>query len=141
MKHHYLLAILLISYSFASPAQQNSMLIGSGGGLTGMATVYKITPDGKVLKGKGIGEIKYTECAKMKKAHALNYLQSVSEQTEATPKFDHPGNLYFFIGYAENNSERKVTWGDMGNPVPESIQKLYQEINTTLNSIRFKPIK
>ena len=137
----YISTIIILFCSIFSSAQEKSATIGSGGGFAGTAIVYKITPDGKVLKGRGVGEIKYTECAKIKKTHALKYLQSVSEQTQSYPEFNHPGNLYFFIGYAENTNQQKVTWGDAGNPVPESIQKLYQEINTALNSLRFKPIK
>ncbi len=140
MKLLYIFFSLFILTSTDSFAQEKSVTIGSGGGIVGTATVYKITPDGKVLKGKGIGEIKYTECAKLKKARASKYIQSAFEQTQSTPEFNHPGNLYFFIGYAENTFERKVTWGDSSNSVPDSIQKLYQEINAMLNSIRFKPI-
>ena len=48
-------------------AQESYLLVSSGGGVTGTATVYKITRDGKVMKGQGLGEIAYTEESKLKK--------------------------------------------------------------------------
>ncbi|MEO7988998.1 MAG: hypothetical protein ABI663_05615 [Chryseolinea sp.] len=141
MKLAYTILILSFFHSITSTAQEKNITIGSGGGFAGTSTVYKITSSGKVFKGKGIGEIKYTECGKIKKAHALKYIQSVSEQTQSNEQFNHPGNLYYFVGYAENSKDHKVTWGDVGHPVPESIQKLYQEINSAISSLRFKPIK
>ncbi len=141
MKLSYTLLILSFFLSVVSNAQEKNITIGSGGGFAGTSTVYKITSSGKVFKGKGIGEIKYTECSKIKKAHALKYIQSVAEQTQSNEQFNHPGNLYYFFGYNENSKDRKVTWGDAEHPIPESIQKLYQEINTAISALRFKPIK
>ncbi len=141
MKLAYIFIILSFFYSITSHAQEKNITIGSGGGFAGTATVYKITPSGKVFKGKGIGEIKYTECSKIKKALALKYIQLVSEQTQSNEQFNHPGNLYYFMGYAENTTNNKITWGDAEHPVSESIQKLYLEMNTAIRSLRFKPIK
>jgi hypothetical protein len=141
MKLAYALLVFSFFNSITSNAQKKNITVGSGGGFAGTSTVYKITSSGKVFKGKGIGEIKFTECSKLKKAHALTYIQSVSKQTELNEPFNHPGNLYYFMGYAENSNVLKLTWGDAEHPVPESIQKLYQEINTAISSLHFKPIK
>lgn len=137
----YICLLFILFYSIGSIGQEKSITVGSGGGFAGGATVYKITSSGKVFKGKGIGEIKYTECSKIKKSKAHTYIQSVSDQTKSTSPFSHPGNLYYFMGYAEGTTERKVTWGDEAHAVPESIQKLYQEINTIIASLSYKPIK
>ncbi len=137
----YICVLFILFYSIASSGQEKSITVGSGGGFAGGATVYKITASGKVLRGKGIGEIKYTECSKIKKSKALNYIQLVADQTQLNTQFNHPGNLYHFLGYAENTIQHKITWGDAAHPVPESIQKLYQEINTIIGSLRYKPIK
>ena len=141
MKHIYVLVVLALLLSIGSRAQDKFIAVGSGGGFAGTATAYKITPKGKVFKGKGIGEITYTESAKIKRAKARKYIRQVSEQTQSNSQFSHPGNLYYFINYTENASEHKITWGDAQHPVPESIQKLYQEINNTISSARFKPIQ
>lgn len=141
MKHAYILLYLTLFLCLVSCAQDKFITVGSGGGFSGTATAYKVTAAGKIFKGNSIGEIKYTESAKIKKATAKKCIQRVSEQTQSNSQFNHPGNLYYFIGYTDNAGEQKVTWGDAQYPVPESIQKLYQEINTTIGSARFKPIQ
>jgi hypothetical protein len=141
MKHIHILLIPALLLSIVSHAQEKFITVGSGGGFAGTATVYKITTSGKVFKGNGVGEIKYTECAKIKKAKAKKYVQTVSELTQSSSPFSHPGNMYYFINYTDNNGEHKATWGDVQYPVPESIQKLYQEINIVIGSARFKPIQ
>ena len=140
MKHVYALLILTFFIYTVSYAQDKFITVGSGGGFAGTATVYKITASGKVFKGNGVGEIKYTECAKIKKAMAKKYIQTVSELTQSGSPFSHPGNMYYFINYTDTNGEHKATWGDAQYPVADSIQKLYQEINSTIGSARFKPI-
>jgi len=140
MKSFYTLFILAFLTTTVSLAQEKCVIVGSGGGIAGTATVYKITTAGKVLKGSGIEEIKYTESGKIKKGKAKKYIQMASEQTQLNSQFNHPGNLYYFIRYTEGTTDRKVTWGDPAHPIPESMQKLYQEINTALGAARFKSI-
>jgi hypothetical protein len=140
MKHTYVLVVLTLLLSIVSRAQDKFITMGSGGGFAGTATVYKITSKGKVFKGKGIGEITYSESAKIKRAKAKKYIREVSKQTQSNSPFSYPGNLYYFIKYVEGASEYIITWGDAQHPVPESIQKLYQEINASIGSARFKPI-
>src|SRR6187549_2787804 len=105
MKYTSVLVVLALLLSIVSRAQDKFITVGSGGGFAGTATAYKITSKGKVFKGKGLGEITYTECAKIKRAKAKKYILQVSEQTQSNSQFNYPGNLYHFINYTENASE------------------------------------
>ena len=140
MKYTSVLVVLALLLSIVSRAQDKFITVGSGGGFAGTATVYKITSKGKVFKGKGLGEIIYSESAKIKRAKAKKYIREVSKQTKSNSQFNHPGNLYYFIKYVEGVSEYIITWGDAQHPAPDYIQKLYQEINSTIGSAHFKPI-
>lgn len=140
MKLLYLFGFLIIC-SFSSLAQNKFITVGSGGGFTGAVTTYKITPQGKVLKGKGIGEIKFTECGKIKRSVAKKMFTSASGLMPANNSFNHPGNLYYFLKYTEDGKEQIITWGDAEHPVPDEIKKLYEEIQARINAIRFKPLK
>jgi len=134
---HLLIAVLISAFS--ATAQDKFITVGSGGGFAGTVTRYKITPAGEVFRGKGLGEIKYTECGKMKKAAVKKWIASVEEKTTAT--FNHPGNLYYFITYTEKGREQTITWGAADHPVPDEIKKLYEEINSRVHAIRYKPVK
>jgi hypothetical protein len=136
----YFLACLLF---LAGPlfAQEKFILVGSGGGITGVATVYKITRQGKVFKGSGIAEYAFTECSKIKSKKAKIFLSRLSVQFAAAEEFDHPGNLYYFISLSENKTEDRKTWGDPAYPPATALQELYREIHDTVNKLNYKPFK
>lgn len=125
--------------SFATLAQDKFITLGSGGGFAGTTTVYKVTPKGKVFKGAGIGDVEFSMCGKIRKTKAKQIVKRVADEvTESS--FDHPGNLFYFISYTEDNNERTFKWGDAEHPVREDVKKLYDEVLASINGIRFKPI-
>ena len=132
----------LITFIFSSTiaAQDKFITIGSGGGFAGTTTVYKVTPKGKVFKGAGIGDVEFSHCGKIKKSEAKQIMKRVADQvTESS--FNHPGNLFYFISYTEDNNERTFKWGDADHPIPTDVKKLYEEVLASVNGVRFKPIK
>jgi len=129
---------LLVSLFFhVSYGQESYLLVGSGGGVAGTATVYKITRDGKVLKGKGLDEIAYTEEAKLKKCTTKKYFKKAKAVLKSTAKFNHPGNLYSSLTLYNEGNEGKMTWGDAAHPAPEDAKKLYQKINEKMARLTF----
>jgi hypothetical protein len=138
MKITVLLAFLCF-HTWSGAQDQPSFLIGKGGGITGMATVYRVTSSGKIFKGQGIGDIKYTECGKVKRAHAKRMISEVATAVDAT-SFDHPGNIYYFITLKAVEGEKKITWGDAAHEVPRPVKELYDEMVKALSSIKYRPI-
>lgn len=118
-------------------SQECLLVVSSGGGVTGVATVYQISPDGKVLKGKGLGQVNYSEQGNIKKSVARKYYRKIRKLVENTPSFNYPGNLYYSLAAMENGKETKMTWGDAQHPVPEKAKNLYQEITGILTSLNF----
>lgn len=139
MKFPLLLALFCLLFSHAYGQDKPTILIGSGGGVTGVANVYRITPAGEVFRGKGIGDIKYTECGKIKRAKAKKMIARVATVVSSSG-FDHPGNMYYFMTLQENDGEKKVTWGDTTNTVPDNIKTLYEEIQAAIVGLKYKPI-
>lgn len=136
--------LLLISmiFVFASVfAQDKHVTIGSGGGITGTATVFKITPTGKVYKGSGLANITYAECGKISKSRAKKIIKSVTQHVQNAGTFDHPGNMYYFFTTSVGATPQKITWGDASHPVKEDTQKLYTEIQSVVSSLKYKPVK
>src|SRR5258706_10474079 len=90
-------------------AQDSFLVVSSGGGVTGSATVYKISLDGKVLKGKGLGPVNFNEQSKLKKSVAKKCYRKAKTAVGASSDFNHPGNLYYSIATLENGKESKIT--------------------------------
>jgi len=120
-------------------AQETYLLIRKGGGVTGISDVYKIDLDGKVQKGKGLGEIRYTEESKLRKCRTKKYFRKVKTLLASYPNFNHPGNLYSSIAFYDQSTERTITWGDPQKDVPDDATDLYQRISTALSKLKFTP--
>lgn len=132
-----ILACLLLLTFDVSYSQDCFLVVSSGGGITGAATVYKISPDGKVQKGNGLGDIAFSEQGKLKKAVAKKYYRHAKKLVAASPDFNHPGNLYYSVGIIEKDKQTKITWGDTQHPTSEEMQRLYREIAQVLAALTF----
>lgn len=118
-------------------SQDKVLLIASGGGVAGTATIYKISADGIVKKGKGLGEIAYSEESKLKKCTAKRYFRKAKSLVSAYPDFNHPGNVYTSITLSDAGNEKKITWGATDHETPEDAKKLHDKIITKLSQITF----
>jgi hypothetical protein len=136
-----LLLLLSLLFVYASVAgQEKYITVGSGGGITGAATVFKITSGGKVFKGTGLAEIKYNECARLKKSSARKFISRVSEHLTSAGEFDHPGNLYYFVSLSGGTTPQQITWGDARHPVGDDLKNLYTEIQSVVSTLKYRPV-
>lgn len=136
----FLLCVLFfLAFFYSSRAQERFLKVTSGGGVAGIATQYKIGLDGQVLRGKGLGEISYTEAAKLKKFQARKYFKQANSILASHPDFNHPGNLYFSILTYNQGKESQITWGDSEYEAPDDAEKLYQKISKALTGLAFVP--
>ena len=126
--------VLLTQYGFS---QDRILVVTSGGGITGVATAYQISRDGSVLRGKGRGEMNYSEQGKMKKCAARRYYRAARKLTKSSPAFNHPGNIYYSIATKENGKETKITWGDPLNPAGDDAKKLFTRITDAISKVNF----
>ena len=123
--------------ALACCGQENYLLVSSGGGVAGTATVYKIEEGGKVSKGQGLAEIAYTEESKLKKCAARKYFKQAKAVLRSSPDFIHPGNMYSSLALYDEGKESRITWGHAEFPVPEDAKKLYNKINTAVSRLTF----
>jgi hypothetical protein len=118
-------------------AQESYLLVSSGGGVAGTATVYKIDKAGNVMKGQGLGEIEYTEESKLKKCAAKRYFKHAKAVLKSSPDFIHPGNMYSSLALYEEGKESRITWGHPEFVAPEDAKKLYSKISTAVSRLTF----
>jgi hypothetical protein len=90
MKVISLFLLSFFSFIAGARAQDTFVSLGSGGGFAGTATVYKVTPNGLVFKGSGVGDIKFDLCGKIKKGQAKKIIARVNDHARAVSQFNHP---------------------------------------------------
>ena len=129
---------LFLSFvALACHAQESYLLVSSGGGVAGTATVFKINREGKVMKGQGLAEITYKEEGKLKKCTAKKYFKQAKAVLQSSPDFIHPGNMYSSLALYDEGKESRITWGHEEFPAPEDAKKLYDKINTAVSRLTF----
>jgi hypothetical protein len=134
-----LIGLVLLCLISGSYAQESYLLVSSGGGVAGTATVFKINKDGTVMKGQGLGEIAYTEESKLKKCATKKYFKGAKAVLASSPDFIHPGNMYSSLALYDQGKESRITWGHAEYPVPEEARKLHSKINTAMSRLTFSP--
>jgi hypothetical protein len=135
-----LLITSILLFNFTVLAQTSFFTVSKGGGITGAATVYKFSLNGKVLKGSGLSPIVYTEETKLKKSKVKKCAKRVQRLLTSFPDFNHPGNIYYSIALVEKDKEHKMVWGDNKQPVPDEAMEAYNEIHTVLSQLSFTKI-
>ncbi len=139
MRSLLFLASSVFLLSFQACAQSDYLVFGKGGGFTGDVLQYKITPRGKIYKGSGLAEIRYTLAGKIKRSEARKLFEEVNSISDSA--FHHPGNVYYFIRQADDMGTIEYTWGEPGFTVNEAIRTLYKNTMSRLSETTYKTLK
>ncbi|HXA01474.1 MAG TPA: hypothetical protein VNW99_05760 [Cytophagaceae bacterium] len=130
LKFCLLLAILpslfLILTAFKE-GEKDTIIIGSGGGFSGLVTIYTIDYKGNVFLESGVkdeikqfGIISKKDLSKIKKEIKKSgfYEQTLRD----------PGNIYYYIETVSNGKNHKVTWGKEQSDASAKMQQLHKFI-------------
>lgn len=101
------------------------LILGTGGGVTGAVTEYRIDDEGVIYEKNSI-----TGSPSRKKALKVEQFSNVIQRFEALNidalKLNDPGNIYYYVGYEQNGDIKKVTWGNVNEAVPEALKSYYE---------------
>ena len=115
--------IVLNTSNCSTPKDIKEIKFGEGGGFTGAVTEYQLKANGDILKETK--KIKTIDNAEMKRVQ-----NNLNKLSEASFKFNHPGNLYYFI----ETDKGKITWGDINFPEPTEVKELYNQLKQITNN-------
>jgi hypothetical protein len=130
----YLLNLLLMSVACKTAMvttpesfRGKQLLIGTGGGVTGLTTTWFILENGQVFRQESVsGEIK--EMKKISKHQTSRVFEGAWSLELEKENFSHPGNMTSFITIKEpGKTPITVKWGDAKYPVPEKYSSFYQQ--------------
>jgi len=122
--------------SFLFSQDLDSIKVGSGGGFTNQATVYKIVQK-KVWRAQGIASLSYTQMAKLR-CREHKQIKKGAQALRNEPTFDHPSNTYKWVEIFYEGKSSKFQWGDPLYPPSNSVLSYYQFLNQLIPTLTFK---
>ena len=135
----YIIVLILSFFQLYCTAQNEYIIIGSGGGFSGETVQYKLFRDGTVLKGNGIVEIRFNKSSHIRKREAKKLLKKINKV--ASESFSHPGNMRYFVYMIKPRSEIKCTWGDEKFEISEDLKAIYREIFQKLSGLEYRLVE
>jgi hypothetical protein len=126
MKALSIVCILALSFSCKSthytPRTYRSaqITVGSSGGVTGSIKEFTLLDNGQLFVSKGVtGEIK--EMKAVGRSETNRIFKRAEEAGLATLKFNHPGNMTYFLILRNPSKSNAIKWGESGiSPPPGS---------------------
>jgi hypothetical protein len=109
------------------------LTFGKGGGYSGELTTYFILPNGQVFHTSGLSADTLAH-APIGKRSAKSLLDRFSSLGLDTLEFNHPGNMYRFVGKHSQDKVLKLTMGDLQMPTPASLKDFYQELSESVKA-------
>lgn len=100
---------------------------GSGGGFAGKETTHILLENGQVFQQEMNGPI--SEAVKTKSKAAAALFKTAESLGLQKLEFNHPGNIYSFVGLQDGDSVARVVWGDASFPVSDQVKSLYDQLN------------
>lgn len=103
-----------------------SVILGSGGGFSGMETEYRLLDNGQLYQ-RAIPNEPYKLLKAKSKKKAEKWIASFDSLSALHTSFNNPGNMYKFVVFKKDTSENRVVWG-LANQLPdEKITQFYQD--------------
>lgn len=126
------IATLFASCSSSSNLTENPdgkrLVFGTGGGFTGMYSIYELNEDGNLFAIFPDSISKPVK--KLRRKQSRNIFAQADKLKLAQPAFNHPGNMTSFIKYKTDGVLSEYIWGDPNVSVPTEIKDLYSQLNS-----------
>ena len=107
--------------------EKSKMYFGSGGGFTGAVNEYCLLSNGEFFKKKDKSE-DFIVLPKIKRSEAKALFEEM--ETLKIQELDHnqPGNMYYFLTYADDNKTHKIAWGKGESPFNDNQAAFYEKL-------------
>lgn len=119
---------------FYTPAtyKGKQLIFGNGGGFSGAETQYILLENGQLFTNNSLAE-KPQFLKILPKNISRQLFEKALQVQLMNTAFNHPGNIYHFIGIKDKNHFQQVTWGDKNYKVPTAIEELFQLLMVSSN--------
>ncbi len=138
MKRITYLLLLLGLFASCSTSKElrkfagNDITFGSGGGFANQMTTYILKYDGSLLQQKRMSN-EAALIGKISPRKAKAFFKDFLAHGLDTLQFSDPGNMYYFIGFRNDSTQQKITWGGSKTP-PDYPKEFYQSLMKLVNN-------
>lgn len=112
----------------AGTAAPNDIIFGSGGGITGQYTEYRVHNDGTIER-KNFTTEAYEPYAKADRNDVLPLFAELDRLALQDVRFSHPGNMTKYIEVHDGTAVNRVKWGDPNAPVRPDIEAFFKQVD------------
>ena len=130
-----ILVFALAQFSFVQPLKNDDyILVGSGGGITGRWEFYKLHADGQVLHRANLADV-YSPIGKLSRQNTATAFKQVVALKLDSLALDLPANMSYLIEYQQDNVKSKALWGSNTEAkAPQNVIDFYEKLRQTLSS-------
>ena len=107
------------------------IIFGDGGGFSGVVTEYILLENGQFFKKSSLKE-KYEELEPLKKNEAKEIYERLAGLRLHKFDINHPGNLYYFLRFTNEELDHTITWGAGDYNLREDIMSFYKDLRALL---------
>ncbi len=100
------------------------LIAGTSGGVSGMIREYSLLDNGQLFQTKGITD-EWKELPRLKKSLTRDIFTRATDLDLETIKFNHPGNMTYYLTLKRPSRSNTIKWGEPGAPTPEDIKAFY----------------
>jgi hypothetical protein len=126
--------LLFLSFLFACSSTRNgdspqpkSLQFGSGGGVSGLVSKYRLEEDGNLYKTDPVsGEEAKVDHLRRRKVRSL--FQACESLAPCENGFDEPENYYYFLMMDTAGESCGWVWGEQTENDIEEVKDLYQQL-------------
>ena len=111
---------------------EKAIIFGNGGGFTGQVVEYVLDGNGTFLKNDKL-KSEITVLPTLKPSQTKKLFKQLQTMQFDTIKFNHPGNMYYFMRYSQSDKTHEVVWGDPNYTLPGEVQQFYQLLISKTN--------
>lgn len=112
---------------------QDYLMIGDGGGYTGLETSFYFTKNGDVFRHSGRDTI-YEKLPSIDRHIVSQAIQSIQQLDLMQYQYENPGNVYKFLAFKIEGKDNRVVWGGNQDEVNPAITSIYRLLNQSLQN-------
>ena len=116
----------------AKDLPQNQVLIGNGGGFSGIQTEYILLENGQLFERSSMRD-SLVELKGVSKKAAQKIFEQIRTLGMDTMNYNQPGNLYKYLSYSTPFKDYRITWGAQDTVPGKSITSFYEKTYEMIN--------
>lgn len=120
--------------SHTAAVQTATLSFGSVGGFTGATVKYIVSPSGNVTRIRTKNPADTTTLKPLSDKELEQIFTNAANLQLSQLTLNQPGNMSYFIEYANKNQSNTLIWGDYKKPTPPNVANYYEQVMLMLRA-------